>query len=288
MFCTVYTVRTCLCGKTGVRESADELNLWHNPLTIGQDCGNLSCMFTRTSSNLPSIYIKPWAGGVSLRGLPLGVIGCDVPEVHPSGPGTRTHSCPRRSTKSALQRTKVTAVGTSTNCSASCGSKTVQCGMESCGILGTAMTCSGIAVSRSLRTSTSWSTICGTVTSRSRQAAPRRAAEPALAGPRGWTRPVGRVPHTASSSSNSEKNAVSPATLVFDVQCVASVVLAVSCPHSSLNFGGNGAEEWWKVSARTMRTVCRSCFSHERSRRSRRLLAAKLARSTSDMTTAEV
>ena len=107
-------------------------------------------------------------------------------------------------------------------------------------------------------------------------------------GPRGSTRPFGRVPHTASSSSNSEKNAVSPATLVFDVQCVASLVLAVSRPHSSLNFGGNGAEEWWKVSARTMRTVCRSCFSHERSRRSRLLLAATLARSTSDMSTAEV
>ena len=55
VFCTVHTVRTCLCGKTGVRESADELNLRHNPLTIGQDCGNLSCMFTGTSSTLPSI-----------------------------------------------------------------------------------------------------------------------------------------------------------------------------------------------------------------------------------------
>ena len=52
------------------------------------------------------------------------------------------------------------------------------------------------------------------------------------------------------------------------------VVLHVSPNKSSLNFGGNGAEEWWKVSARTMRTVCRSCFNHERSRRSRRRLAA--------------
>ena len=44
--------------------------------------------------------------------------------------------------------------------------------------------------------------------------------------------------------------------------------------NSSLNFGRNGAEEWWKVSARTMRTVCRSCFGDKRGRRSRRLMAA--------------
>ena len=75
------------------------------------------------------------------------------------GSRTRTNACPRRSTKSALPRTKVTAVGTSTNCSASCGSKNARCGMESCGTLGTAMTCSRIAVSRSLRTSTSWSPV---------------------------------------------------------------------------------------------------------------------------------
>ena len=40
-----------------------------------------------------------------------------------------------------------------------------------------------------------------------------------------------------------------------------SVPVGASCcsclpTHTSLNFGGNGAEEWWKVSARTMRTVC--------------------------------
>ena len=47
-------------------------------------------MVSRTSTDhtsaLPSIYIPPWAGGVPIRGLPLGVIGRDVPEVHPSGP----------------------------------------------------------------------------------------------------------------------------------------------------------------------------------------------------------
>ena len=65
----------------------------------------------------------------------------------------------------------------------------------------------------------------------------------------------------------------------------SSVRFAACCSclhtHSSLNSGGNAAEEWWKVSSRTVRTVCCSCFSHERSRRSRRLLAAPLSRSTS-------
>ena len=90
------------------------------------------------------------------------------------------------------------------------------------------------------------------------------------------------------------------ATVVLDVKCVASVVLAVFGPRRAacctclptnpfLNFGGNGAEEWWKVSARTMRTVCRSCFNQERSRRSRRRLAAPVSRSPcSDMSTAKV
>ena len=103
-----------------------------------------------------------------------------------------------------LPGTKVTAVGTSTNCSGSCGSKrTVRCGMASCEILGTAMTCSGIAVSKSLRTSTSWSTICSTGASRSSTGTGTKDSIICSAvccwirscGPRGSTRPVGRVPH---------------------------------------------------------------------------------------------
>ena len=43
----------------------------------------------------------------------------------------------------------------------------------------------------------------------------------------------------------------------------------------------NDAGEWWKVVARTMRTVSSSCFRHERSQRSRGLLAAPHSRSTS-------
>ena len=91
-------------------------------------------------------------------------------------------------------------------------------------------------------------------------------------GPGGSARLTGRILHTA--------------TLVF---CPRRASCCSCLPtRSSLNFGGNGAEEWWKVTARTVRTVCRSCFSHKRSRRSRRLLAAPLARSTSDMSTPKV
>ena len=118
----------------------------------------------------------------------------------PVGPGTRTHSCPRRSTKSALPGTKVTAVGTSTNCSASCGSKrTVRCGMASCEILGTSINCSGTELSKSLSTSTSWSTICGTGTSRICTMGARSASCSTVCrwtrscGPGGSTRPVGRL-----------------------------------------------------------------------------------------------
>ena len=141
-----------------------------------QDCGNLSCMFTRTSSTVPSINIPPWARGVSLRVGPLGSGCADHPPVQPRrthnpAPGTnwlrRSRSTPKWApglgpVRVHDDRQKVRCQ----NCSASCGSKTARRGMESCGIFGTAMTCSRIAVSRSLRTSTSWSTICGTGTSR--------------------------------------------------------------------------------------------------------------------------
>ena len=145
---------------------------------------------------------------------------------------------------------------------------------------GNCSTISGTGTS-SIGTRTNASIICSTVCRCVRSC-----------GPGGSARLAGR--HPAVSSSYNSKNTASPATLVLDVLCVASLVPAVFCPcraaccsclhtHSSLNSGGNAAEEWWKVSARTVRTVCRSCFSHERSRRSRRLLAAPLSRSTSAM-----
>ena len=110
--------------------------------------------------------------------------------------------------------------------------------------------------------------------------------------------PAGQRPPPGSSSRLKSSGPL--ATFVLDKKYVASVVLAVFGPrraaccsclptHSSLNFGGNGAEEWWKDSARTMRTVCRSCFNHDRSRRSRRRLAAPVSRSPcSDLSTAGV
>ena len=72
-------------------------------------------------------------------------------------------------------------VGTSTNCSTTCARRrsTKRCGIRFREILGTAMTCStGICVSRSLNTSSSWFPVCVTGARRGsyRPCAPRRAA----------------------------------------------------------------------------------------------------------------
>ena len=58
-------------------------------------------------------------------------------------------------------------VGTSTNCSAVCGTeRTVRGQRRGVEILGTSMTCSGTKESRAVRNDNSWSTICGTGASR--------------------------------------------------------------------------------------------------------------------------
>ena len=128
--------------------------------------------------------------------------------------------------------------------------------------------------------------------------APLCAAEPvpaALAALASWqtTYPTRRLPRRTAGRTprpwphwSSAYSSWPPWSLPSSVSCGAS---CFSCLPTPLNFGGSGAEEWWEVSTRTMRTVCRSCFSHEQSRRSRPLLEAPLSRSTSIMmTTAEV
>ena len=103
---------------------------------------------------MPSISIPPWAGGVSLWGSPLGVTSRDVPEVHPSGPHYPAplvsiscnvvvvgplHCCCQRcllDEKSWLLALPPTVP----RCC--CSQRTVRCGMASCEILGTSLTCS--------------------------------------------------------------------------------------------------------------------------------------------------
>ena len=146
---------------------------------------------------------------------------CWVPTLQkytPVGPTIRHHSCPSEAMNntfcgtgmSTVCSTKKGTVGTSTNCSASCGSqRTVRCGMASCEILGTSITCSGTELSKSLSTSTSWSTICGTGASRSSIGTGTKDSIICSAvcrwirscGPRGSTRPVGRNPPGSSSKS---------------------------------------------------------------------------------------
>ena len=147
-------------------------------------------------------------------------------------------------------------------CPTICGSrKAAREGQEEQEVLGTAITCSAIGRSKSRKASIT----AASPTRRLRNCAARRTPYPR--------------PHWSSTCSTWPP---------WSLPCSVREASCCSClpTHSPLNFGGNAAEEWWKVSARTMRTVCRSCFSHERRRRSRRLLAAPPTRSTLDMSTA--
>ena len=185
----------------------------------------------------------------------------------PVGPTIRHHSCPSEAMNNTLQfpgmttvcSTKKGNVGTSTNCSASCGSqRTVRCGMASCEILGTSITCSGTELSKSLSTSTSWSTICGTGASRSSIGTGTKDSIICSAvcrwirscGPRGSTRPVGRNPPGSSSKSWKSYG--------WGGGVVRNLAVAIS----------GRCALWCNFSARAIATDIRSCRNMERSRRS--------------------
>ena len=113
-----------------------------------------------------------------------------------------------------------TIVGTSTNCSAICSAKRTRRlrGGRGVGeILGTSIACSGMRTSKSRHTSTSWFPICGTGTSSD---GAKSTVSTICSTVCRWSLSCGltsyirsgRVP--PSSSSKSEKNSVSPATLV--------------------------------------------------------------------------
>ena len=131
-------------------------------------------------------------------------------------------------------------VGTSTNCSAVCSAKRTRRRQGRAGdeILGISMTCSGIRTSSCRHTSTSWSPICGTRTSSD---GAKRTVSTICSTVCRCTLPCGltaesrsgRVP--PSSSSYSEKNSVSPATLVVWLRRASYVAsaLAVLCPRGA-------------------------------------------------------
>ena len=117
------------------------------------DCWNLSCMVTETTggaaaSALPSIYIPPWAGGEPCRAV--------------DGIHTQVHTLPKASEPSASRIHS--GNGTSTNCSAVCGTGRTRRGggrgrLE---ILGTSISCAGTKRSTICSTFSKLSTICGT------------------------------------------------------------------------------------------------------------------------------
>ena len=179
-------------------------------------------MVSRTSTDhtsaLPTIYIPPWAGGVSLWGGPLGVRGANPP---PVGPRRPHNPAPLVSMTISKKRTTNVSHGSRhfhqlfrqlrlENRTmrdgiqwdlGHCDDLLGNCSVEELEDVHQTICCTGASRSSTGR-GTKDSIICSVVCRWIRSC-----------GPRGSTRPVGR----ASSSSNSEKNAVSPATLVFDV-----------------------------------------------------------------------
>ena len=150
-----------------------------------------------------------------------------------------------------------------TNCSTICGSRravrTAHDGQE---ILGTAITCSAIGLSKDLNASITWSTICGTRASRICTKGQTSAMCSmwcrctTTCGPRGSPRQGGREPWGGWGFCRRGASHLS--------LCPSSPALSFLCP----------LEEWCLYSDRAIATLCRSCRSHERKRRSLRRRAA--------------
>ena len=115
------------------------------------------------ASALPSIYIPPWAGGEPFRAGPLGVPGALQAPVDPRGlfPNTGPHLASSIGPESQPHPRRH---GTSTNCSAVCGTgrDRQRGGRERLEILGTSISCSGTGRSTIFSTSSNLSTSCGT------------------------------------------------------------------------------------------------------------------------------
>ena len=166
-------------------------------------------------------------------------------------------------------------VSTSTKCSAVSverrSQSTRRCWIVSCEILGTSITCSGKTVSTNLKTSSRSFVICCTGASRvctEGETSTECSAVCRCTRACGLTpaRRSGRVP--PSSSSYSEKNSVSPATLGLWLQRASYVALALAvfCPRGAV---------WWRASARAMATLIRAYLKYARRHRSLRRLAPR-------------
>ena len=166
-------------------------------------------------------------------------------------------------------------VGTSTICSADCGSGTRERdGHGEQEILGTSTTCSAIGRSRIRKVSVTSPTICGTRRSRictNGQMEPRssmtcRTTLPCL--PATSDRGAGTPPPGSSSRLKSSGWGVG-GFRTFAVEfcsCPHTPALAILCP----------LEEWCENSAKAMATVIHSCRNMERSRRALRRRATPL------------
>ena len=189
------------------------------------------------------------------------------------------------STESCWSEEKDTTVGTSTNCSSICGAlSTVRQQREGNEISGTSMTCStGVCGVNEPEDVEDVHQLFPQLRHRSIQNLHQRCK-------------LGHMlrevpPHTPLRLHLDEKcwphprTSPSPALVTVSWPRKASYL----APSTTLvsRFEGVVPEEWWSASARAVRTVCRSCFNHERSRRSRRRLAAPESRSPcSNMSTA--
>ena len=160
---------------------------------------------------------------------------------------------------STVCSTRTTSVGTSTNCSAICGSQRAErSGMGSSESLRTAIPCSTTAVSSLLNTSISWSPVCGTrasrictkgltsamcstVCCRTRSCGPRGSARLAALH-RALPQTTGRAP--AGGEVHPERRRV-----VHLEHPSSPPALAMFCPRGAA---------WWLLSARAMATLIRA------------------------------
>ena len=171
-------------------------------------------------------------------------------------------------------------VGTSTNCSTTCGSlRTAREGHEDEEIMGTSITCSGTGKSKRRKKSIALSTICGTGASRisSMNCSVCRATltcQPATS-----DRGAGRLPAGRGVVRN------------FAVWCNScsspcTVLVPCFCPRRAACVVPTLPKEWWVTVARTIWTAICSWRQKLLSRRSRRRRAeppALWARSTCNM-----
>ena len=140
-FCTVWhCAYLSLWHNWNVQHSVEELNLRNGLLELVQHSHR------NVNRLVHSICLPPWPGGESIWG--------------PTWCGW----CPPSTLPCAS--TTDSGTSTSTSCSTSChGSESnARCGMESCEVLGTSITCSatGKSAPKKRRTSTNWATICCT------------------------------------------------------------------------------------------------------------------------------